>query len=237
MIRLGITGTDTAVGKTFLTVLLLDLLRRSGRTVSAMKPVETGVRADDPRSDAMRLRDAAGGEDPIEHVRPLLLAEPLSPWVALSRSGGRLDLAALDAAFEALAEGRDAVIVEGAGGLLVPLTRELAYQELFARWGLELVIVAGNRLGALNHTLLTVRAARSGGLPVRGVILNALGPGRAGIAERTNQEALAELLDPIPVLAFPWIARNRSRAYAVEIAEENGFGRLIGAAPEPPPPG
>ena len=87
-----------------------------------------------------------------------------------------MDLDALDRAFHALAEGRDAILVEGAGGLLVPLTRDLAYDGLFVGWGLDLVVVAGNRLGTINHTLLTVRAAHDAGLRVRGVVLNALGP-------------------------------------------------------------
>jgi dethiobiotin synthetase len=227
MIRLGITGTDTGVGKTYLSAVLLGLMRRRGLNVAAMKPVETGVKVDDPASDAMRLRDAAGALDAVERVRPILLAEPLAPWVALSRAGGSMDLDALDAAFHALAEGRDAILVEGAGGLLVPITRDLAYDGLFAKWGLELVVVAGNRLGALNHTLLTVRAAHAEGLRVRGVVLNALGPEPGGIAERTNLEALGSLLEPVPVLPFPWIRRDRPLDYAVDIAEENGLGRLI----------
>lgn len=235
MIRLGITGTDTGVGKTYISTVLLTLLRRRGLSVAAMKPVETGVKADDPASDAMRLRDAAGAADPIERVRPLLLAEPLAPWVALARSGGSVDLASLDAAYHALGEGRDAILVEGAGGLLVPITRDLAYDGLFVGWGVDLVVVAGNRLGAINHTLLTVRAAHDAGLRVRGVVLNSLDPEPGGIAERTNLEALAELLEPVPVLPFPWIRRDRSLDYAADIAEENGFDRLIAARVAPPP--
>jgi dethiobiotin synthetase len=227
MIRIGITGTDTAVGKTYLSTVLLALLRRRGLNVAAMKPVETGVKADDPASDAMRLRDAAGSTDPIELIRPILLAEPLAPWVARMRSGGSVDLNALDSAFAQLEEGREAILVEGAGGLLVPITRDLAYDGLFVQWGLDLIVVAGNRLGTINHTLLTVRAAHDAGLRVRGVILNALGPEPGGIAERTNLEALAELLEPVPVLPFPWIRKDRPLDYAVDIAEENGFDRLI----------
>lgn len=235
MIRLGITGTDTGVGKTYLSTVLLMLLRRRGHRVAAMKPVETGVKADDPASDAMRLREAAGADDPIERVRPILLAEPLAPWVALNRSGGTVDLGALDAAFHALSQARDAILVEGAGGLLVPLTRDLAYDGLFVGWGLDLVVVAGNRLGTINHTLLTVRAAHDTGLRVRGVVLNSLSADPGGIAERTNLEALAELLDPVPVLPFPWIRKDRALDYAVDIAEENGFSRLIGDRVAPLP--
>jgi dethiobiotin synthetase len=227
MIRLGVTGTDTGVGKTYLSTVLLALMRRKGWKVAAMKPVETGVKSDDPASDAARLRDAAGADDPLEHVRPILISEPLAPWVALGRAGGTVDLNALDGAFKALSEGRDAILVEGAGGLLVPLTRDLAYDGLFVGWGLDLVVVAGNRRGTLNHTMLTVRAAHDAGLRVRGVILNALGPDRNGIAERTNLEALTDLLEPIPVIPFPWIRKDRPMEYAMEIAEENGFERLI----------
>ncbi|HEX6037949.1 dethiobiotin synthase [Longimicrobium sp.] len=235
MIRLGITGTDTAVGKTFISTVLLTLLRRRGLSVAAMKPVETGVKAEDPASDAMRIREAAGAVDPIERVRPLLLAEPLAPWVALNRSGGTVDLGMLDATYRQLSEGRDAILVEGAGGLLVPITRDLAYDGLFVGWGLDLVIVAGNRLGALNHTLLTVRAAHDAGLRVRGVVLNTVGPDARGIAESTNLEALAELLNPVPVLPFPWIRRDRTLDYAADVAEEAGFGVLLADRVAPMP--
>jgi dethiobiotin synthetase len=235
MIRLGITGTDTAVGKTYLSTVLLGLMRRRGLNVAAMKPVETGVKANDPASDAMRLREAAGSDDPIDHIRPILLAEPLAPWVARMRSGGSVDLNTLDKAFERLQEGRDAILVEGAGGLLVPITRDLAFDGLFVQWGLDLVVVAGNRLGTINHTLLTVRAAHDAGLRVRGVVLNALGPEPGGIAERTNLEALSELLSPVPVLPFPWIRKDRPLSYAVDIAEENGFDKLIADRVMPPP--
>jgi dethiobiotin synthetase len=227
MVRLGITGTDTGVGKTFVSTVLLRLMRARGLNVAAMKPVETGVAPGDPKSDAARLREAAGEVDPIELVRPLLLKEPLAPWVAAARGGTRVDLDALDAAFRTLCEGRDAVLVEGAGGLLVPLTRDLAFDGLFVQWDLDLVVVAGNRLGAINHALLTVRAAHDAGLRVRGVVLNTLSPEPPRIAESTNLLTLEELLAPVPVLAFPWIRKPGDARYVLEIAEESGFDRLI----------
>ena len=191
MIRLGVTGTDTGVGKTLVSTVLLRLMRARGMYVAAMKPVETGVSPGDPRSDAARLRDAAGAGDPLEVVRPLLLKEPLAPWVATARGGTQVDLDALDVAFRRLCDGRDAIVVEGAGGLLVPLTRDVAYDGLFVQWDLDLVVVAGNRAGAINHTLLTVRAAHDAGLRVRGVVLNTLDPEPPGIAESTNLETLS----------------------------------------------
>jgi len=228
MIRLGVTGTDTAVGKTLVSTVLLRILRSRGLRVSAMKPVETGVKPDDPSSDARRLQAAAGGDDPIEDVRPLLMAEPLAPWVASARAGTEVDLGVLDAAFARLAEGRDAVLVEGAGGLLVPVTRDVAFDGLFVQWELDVVVVAGNRLGAINHTLLTVRAAHDAGLRVRGVVLNALGPETPGIAEATNLEALSDLLAPVPVLAFPWLRRPDDEAYVLDVAQQAGLDALLG---------
>lgn len=226
MIRLGVTGTDTEVGKTFVSTLLLRAMRRRGWRIAAMKPVETGVWHGDARSDAHRLLVAAGVDDPLEDVRPVVLSEPLAPWVALTRSGGAVDEAALRAAFDRLCAGRDAILVEGAGGLLVPLTATLAWDGLFAAWGLDVVVVAGNRLGVINHTRLTVRAAEAAGLRVRGVVLNARKAG-GGIAEATNREALSELLHPLPVVPLPWFADRRDEARLLDIAEENGIGRLL----------
>jgi dethiobiotin synthetase len=228
MIRLGVTGTDTGVGKTLISTVLLRLLRSRGLRVSAMKPVESGVKPHDPSSDARRLHAAAGADDPIDDVRPLLLAEPLAPWVASNRAGTEVDLGVLDAAFARLCEGRDAVLVEGAGGLLVPITRDVAFDGLFVQWELDVVVVAGNRLGAINHTLLTVRAAHDAGLRVRGVVLNALDPEPPGIAEATNLEALSELLAPVPVLSFPWLRKPDDEAYVLDIARERGLDRLLG---------
>ena len=166
--------------------------------------------------------------DPVEQVRPLLLKEPLAPWVAAARGGTQVDLQALDAAFQALCAGRDAVLVEGAGGLLVPLTRDLAFDGLFVQWDLDLVVVAGNRLGAINHTLLTVRAAHDAGLRVRGVVLNTLDPEPPGIAESTNLETLRGAAGARARATLPLAAQaGRRPLRARALAEECGFAALI----------
>jgi dethiobiotin synthetase len=202
MIRLGVTGTDTGVGKTVIAVALVALLRHRGLRVAAMKPVETGVAPGAP-TDAERLRAAAGGEGRPGDVCPVTYSEPLAPLVAGQRAGRPVDVAALHAAFVRLAAERDAIVVEGAGGLLVPLTDEASYADVFARWRLGLVIVAANRLGAINHVLLTVRAARAAELQIRTVVLNTLSRS-ADAAAQTNAAALAQLLPEIPVLSWPW---------------------------------
>lgn len=202
MIRLGVTGTDTGVGKTVIAVALVALLRHRGLRVVAMKPVETGIVAGTP-TDAERLRAAAGGEGRPEDVCPVTYNEPLAPLVAGQRAGRPVDVDALDAAFGRLAAERDAIVVEGAGGLLVPLTEQVSYAELFARWRLGLVIVAANRLGAINHVLLTVQAARAASLRIRAVVLNTLSRS-TDAAGQTNAAALSQLLPDISVLSWPW---------------------------------
>jgi len=227
MIRLGVTGTDTGIGKTVISAALLLLLRQQGLRVGAMKPVETGHRPGDPEADAVRLQRAAGGGDPLESIRPYSLPDPLAPWIAALATGLTIEPQRLDEHFTALSRGRDGIVVEGAGGLLVPLTRELTFLDLFHRWRLEVVVVAGNRLGALNHTLLTVRALREAGLPIRGVVLNHLGPHSPGAAEQSNLDALAELLEGAPVVAFPWLHDPSDDDEVLGAAEAARLGSLL----------
>lgn len=229
MIRLAITGTDTGVGKTVVAAALLARFRERGLRVAGMKPVETGVAAGDPESDAARLRAAAGGTDRFTDVCPLVLPEPLAPWVTARRAGVDVDLDRLDAAFQRLSERRDVVVVEGAGGLLVPLSRDVTFADLFHRWNLDVVVVAANRLGAINHTLLTVRAALGANLRVRGVVLNDVAPQTSGTAEASNRGVLAELLPGIPVLPFPWLTPHADPAAT---AEQNGLDYLCPELPK-----
>ncbi|MGH7718301.1 MAG: dethiobiotin synthase [Gemmatimonadaceae bacterium] len=233
MTRLAITGTDTGVGKTIVATALIAALRADGRRVAAFKPVETGVAAADPASDGALLRAAAGNVDALADVRPVVLPEPLAPWIAARRAGSEIDLEALDTAFERLASRCDVLVVEGAGGLLVPVTATDDYAALFRRWSLDLIVVAANRLGALNHTLLTVRAGHAEGLRVRGVVLNDAAPHRAGVAERTNADALRTLLAGIPLVTFPWMERPRDAKHLAQAARTSGLCRLAGFATEP----
>lgn len=199
-VRLGVTGTDTGVGKTLVACGIAASLRAAGARVAVMKPVETGG-----SDDAERLREAAGARHPLRLVRPAAYDDPAAPLVAARRARRPVDLEMLDRAHAELSRDSDAVVVEGAGGLLVPITESESYATLFQRWGLELVIVAANRLGVINHTLLTVAAARSHGLVVRAVVLNTAAAGFAGVAERTNEAVLKELLRSVPVVSLPFL--------------------------------
>lgn len=165
-----VTGTDTGVGKTFVACALAHALRRRGRRVSVMKPVETGVEGEP--EDARALRAAAGDPAPLDVVCPYRLRAPLAPAVAAPLEGRSIDVGRLAALVRARAAEADVLIVEGAGGLLVPLDPETTYADLAVACDLPLLIVAANRLGTINHVALTARAAVAMRLEVRGFVLS-----------------------------------------------------------------
>jgi len=232
-VRLGITGTDTEIGKTVVSCALGALARARGMRRAVMKPIETGVfartRVDGPsvRSDAERLRAAAGVHDPIELIRPIAMVEPLAPMVAARRAALTLDLGLLDRAFVTLSADRDVIIVEGAGGLLVPITPTVHFGHLFARWQCELVVVAGNRLGVINHTLLTVQAAEAMGIRVRAVVLTSLTGRDASVSEATNFDALVSLLPQLSCYRLPWVDRWEDPDALAAAAEGSGLATLL----------
>lgn len=199
-----VTGTDTGVGKTFAACALIRGLRERGVDAGGFKPVETGVGETGPL-DAIALRDAAGGDDALEQVCPQRFALPAAPSVAAAAEGRALDLAALDRAFDALGSRHEFLVVEGAGGLLVPAAPGLCMADLAARWSLPLVVVARAALGTINHTRLTLEAAAARGLQVKGLVIShADGP--LSEADAANLQELldapgATLLGVLPPLA------------------------------------
>jgi dethiobiotin synthetase len=195
-----VTGTDTGVGKTVVAAGLVLALRERGVAALGFKPVESGV-SDLERPDSAVLKDASGVDSPL--ARPLLqLAEPLAPAVAAERAGRALDVKALELRLTSLSAAGFSVVVEGAGGLLVPLTWGYTALDLAARCGLQAVVVGRTGLGTLNHCALTIEALNGRGVPVRGVILNR--PSEPpDLAESTNPAALAQLFPGVPVLVLP----------------------------------
>lgn len=190
-------------------------MRAAGARVAPMKPVESGGTA-----DAEQLREASGIAYPMHLVCPFAFEEPVAPLVAARRARTRIDTTVLDAAFAELSATSDLVVVEGVGGLLVPITETESFATLFKRWDLPLVIVAPNQLGAVNHALLTVEAALAYGIEVRAVVLNNVSNERQGTAARTNQAVLKELLRTIPVVSFPHTDKPRDNAHLAELARE-----------------
>jgi adenosylmethionine---8-amino-7-oxononanoate aminotransferase len=203
-----VTGTDTGVGKTLVAAALARALRRRGIDAGVMKPAATGVPPDD---DADLLRAAAGSDDPPALVSPLRFREPLAPAVAADREGRTPDPAAIRAAFEVLAARHDVVVVEGVGGLLVPVAWGYTVADMARDLGLPLLVVARAGLGTLNHAALTVEAARARGLPVLGVVLNRTEAAAPGPAEETNPAALERLCGVRVLGTFPRIPGGRER--------------------------
>jgi len=234
MIRIGVTGTDTGVGKTVVACALAAALRRRGLRVAAMKPVESGAAFDDPGRDGHRLRRASGDDRPLSVTAPVAFPDAVAPLVAARRAGTTIDIDRLDTAVRDASRDRDVLLVEGAGGLLVPLTDHVSYDALFARWRLDLVIVAANRLGVINHVRLTLAAARAAGLNTSVVVLNELTTNPLDPSIADNARVIAEL-ERVPVAELPWIARLDDLDAAAELAEHCGLVELVAPGSRPTP--
>lgn len=226
MIRLGITGTDTGVGKTVVACGLARAMVCRGLDVVAMKPIETGVAFDDPSRDGALLAQAAGHEHLLEATAPIVLRDPVAPLVAARRTNTVLQLNALDGAMEKVGAGRDALIVEGAGGLLVPVTAEQTYATLFSHWSLGVIIVAANKLGVINHVRLTCAACRAEGLPINAVVLNQ-GEGLNGDSSVDDNPSVIAELEEVPVVVLPWLAGGYEVDRAASVVEHSGLVDLL----------
>jgi len=191
MISYFVTGTDTGVGKTFVSAALLHTLAARHPRVVGMKPVAAGVvRHGDgwASEDALALRAASTCEVPTELDNPTLLPDPLSPHIAAERAGVRIDIDHLVSCYRELARRADAVVVEGAGGFHVPLSDSSTGADLAQALALPVVLVVGLRLGCLNHALLTAEAIRARGLTLAGWVANRIDP-----AMQAPQENIAWL--------------------------------------------
>ncbi len=200
-----VTGTDTGVGKTVVTAALAATLHARGLRVGVMKPVESGCPQGDnglQPLDALFLRAASGCDAALALVNPYTLAHPLAPALAAELEGVHIDIDHIRECYRHLSAAHDIVLVEGAGGLLAPFAGERTMRDLAVELNLPVLLVAGNCLGVINHTGLTVEAIRQRGLPLVGVILNHISPD-ADEAVRTNAESIrrwggAPLLGELP---------------------------------------
>lgn len=182
-----VTATDTGAGKTAVTAGIAAVLRRRGVDVGVFKPVSSGGTA-----DARFLAKAAGVADALELVNPVRLAAPLSPNVAAELEGRQVPLEPIDDGYSRLAQLHDVVLVEGVGGLLVPVRDDFLVADLARRLDLPLLVVARAALGTINHTMLTLEAAHRRNLEVVGVVYNTTGPGDPRAA-RTSPDVIHRL--------------------------------------------
>ncbi len=189
-----ITGTDTHIGKTYVSSLLASGLRRQGATVTALKPISCG-----DREDAVALLEASGSGLSIEDVNPLALKAPLSPFAASLLENCTVELAPLAEHCRRFENRADHLIVEGAGGWEVPVSADLSMADFAALLGYPAVVVIDNKLGALNHTILTVRSIEAFEVPIAGLVLNHVADERDP-ASISNRAILEEFLG-LPILA------------------------------------
>lgn len=210
-----VTGTDTGVGKTVIAGALAVLLRECGRQVGVFKPVATGCRRD-PRlglasEDAEFLAHCAESADTLETINPVRYAGDLAPMVAAERKKQAIDWTAIRQAWRRIRGASQWVVVEGAGGLLVPIDASRNMADLAGELGLPLIIVARPGLGTINHTLLTIEAARTRQLPISAVVINGYHPHSATLAEETNPEVIGRLAGIRIPLIVPMDSRTNTR--------------------------
>ena len=208
-----ITGTDTGVGKTVIAGALAAVLKKKGIDVGVMKPVATGG-----WDDARFLIRAAGVKDNLFLVNPYCLGTPVVPAVAAEIEGVKIDIRKIKNAYEELSKKHDILVVEGVGGLLVPIYKNYLVTDLINELKLPVIIVAKPGLGTINHTLLTIRQAKVSRIKVLGVIISNYDDANAGIAEMTAPEVI-ERIGKVPVLGI---------VSHIEGAEtEKGFKALV----------
>ena len=170
-----ITGTDTGVGKTFVTVGLLRYLNERGLQAAGMKPVASGCeRTPDGlrNDDALRILEASAPELPYELVNPYSFEPPIAPHIAAVKAGVMIEMKTILHSFNSISGLVDCIVVEGVGGWEVPLSEEADMPALAAMLGLPVILVVGIRLGCINHALLTADAVRARGLELAGWIAN-----------------------------------------------------------------
>lgn len=197
-----VTGTDTDVGKTFVACALIAAFRARSIRVEPMKPIAAGtvtVNGIEANSDVLALREVSASTAALSDTNPYCFARPIAPHLAARDAGVVVDMSTVRAAFERLNIAADNVIVEGAGGFLVPLSDQQSMAEIPRLLALEVILVVGMRLGVINHALLTVEAIASRGLTLAGWVANSPLASSTMLAFDENIATLTALI-PAPLL-------------------------------------
>lgn len=207
-----VTGTDTGVGKTFVAAGIARALKEHGVNIGVMKPIHTGCRTRHGRlfpEDTARLIRSAGVDDPIELVTPYVFKEPVAPYVAALKSGINIDVGEILKSYRTLCSRHDYTIVEGIGGLLVPITKSFYVADLIKRLQLQSLIVTRPGLGTINHTLLTVSCLKGKKIPIIGIVINYRNRVKDTLAEKTAPETLEKLSGVSVLGTIPWISKKK----------------------------
>ena len=221
-----ITGTDTDVGKTLITAALAAALLRQGYDVGTMKPIETGLASSaDAESDAVRLRAAAESSDALAEVRPYGFHRPLAPLDAARLEKRTIVLPTIMRAFRTLQTRHEVLLLEGVGGVYVPITSSLSMLDLIYRMKLPAIVVGRAWLGGINHALLTLVALRRRNIPVLALVLNRTIPVQTALGraqERSTIRLLRQYADAPVIGPLPYLS-------ALERNWDMGVARLVGA--------
>jgi len=217
MTALFLTATGTDIGKTFVAEGLIRELRRRGRTVAAVKPVASGFESwSAPASDPARLLAAAGlpaTDEEIARIAPWRFKAALSPDEAARREGRKIDFAALCEFCSAEMEGADVLLVEGIGGVMVPLDERHTTLDWLAAIEIPALLVAGNYLGTISHTLTALSALTQRRVPVAAIVV--CDAGESTVALDRNVEAIARFARGVPVLALPRIEGHEHGTFGI----------------------
>ena len=200
-----VTGTDTSVGKTTVTVRLMQQLVAQGLTVIGMKPVASGCEWLDGRwqnDDVLQLTAASNVSAPAELINPYCFEPAIAPHIAAAQAGVEIDFNVIRAAYAQLTAMADVVIVEGAGGLLVPLNATQTIADLIQALSLPALVVVGMRLGCINHALLTAQVLKQRNIDFCGWVANNIDP-QMSVPQENLQSLITGLQQP-PVLQVPF---------------------------------
>ena len=204
-----VTGTDTSAGKTLLTAFILHHLRQGGIHALAMKPFCSGG-----RGDIKLLRALQNDELPTEEVNPFYFAEPIAPLVAARMHRRVVRLSDVLERVQKVKTKCERLVIEGSGGLFVPLGEGYTVLDLIMHLSCLVVVAARNKLGVINHTLLTIKAMQAAGIKSIAVVL--MGCKERDTSAQSNVKILAELLSPIRVLSTPFLGQGALQLGAVK---------------------
>lgn len=229
-----ITGTDTNVGKTVVTASLGLALQRNGNHPGVMKPVETGIgeSGEDPEADGSRLHHLLSPHHPMDLITPYTFSAPLAPLDASRHVHQTIDFALIKDRYQELSKDCDFLLVEGAGGVMVPLTEQQSVRDLISFLKLPCIVVSRPTLGGVNHTLLTIQALRGLGISIIAIVLNPTRTPQSSGREQLQIESTVELikeLSGVPVvgpLPFEPLLANHWEEGVAKLAEDPAIIQL-----------
>jgi dethiobiotin synthetase len=205
-----ITGTDTGVGKTLVSVSLVKALVRHGLRCAVMKPIASGSEQTSEglrNADAVALGEASNVVVPYASINPYCFEPAISPHIAAEEAKIEVDVGLIKSRFEALASSADFVVVEGAGGWYAPISQSKSMADLPKSLNIPVLLVVGVRLGCLNHALLTKQAIEASGVELAGWVANSIDPKIERAAQ--NLASLERMLGSEPLAVFPFVADGR----------------------------